>query len=515
MTESVRPLRFGLSATFICFSLVLIYRGFRGFPPSKANINLASLSGLLLVGSFCLFRSKEIGSHAATGSPPVFLPALVILPFLITVSAPFLFDSYSHVVTASTESLSQVLRTAYAHPTGGDFFFRPLGYFDYWIDAKWAGSSPLFWHSSNLLFHLVAVYLLFLLARQLGLSPWACVLSAIVFGLHPTGPEVVSWVAARFDQLATCFVLLTLVFFCALADGKRTFPLMIAACLCALLSKEAAFCLPGLAICCLWYRGRFARRDLKAVAALVITCALVFIYRSWVLGGIGGYKDTSGIPTVLQVSIPRTLELLLFRMWGVLLVPINWARSLSIWLLLVWLLFAITASVAMLVSKPEVRRIFASVSFAIVSLLPVTHLALLDAKLTGSRVFHLAVIGFALLVAAIYDGFPVKKTAAFFVSTILLFEGAALIHNLLTWRDTAYLAARTCSAFPAMLDGYNGPVTVYLPSTHNGVFFLSNGFADCVYLNTGRHITITQMQRDSDTPAFTWDESSESLKKIR
>ncbi len=368
---SKRRLSLIFSAAFIALTLMLIALASRGIA-SKGAMNIESALGVIFVVSLFISRLKGFNSgiFPSEGIAPFVLPSLAVVPFLITARAPFLFDAYSHVLTASTESFRQVLRTSYSHPTGGDFFFRPLGYLDYWIDARWAGFSPLLWNLSNLLFHLIAVYLLLLLCKQLGLSGWACALTALLFGVHGAGPEVVSWVAARFDELATCFVLLTLILLCAYADQKSNAYPMVGSCVCALLSKESAFCIPGLAACCLWYRGKFNKRGLSAICILVLTCAVVGAYRWWALGGIGGYKDTTGLPTVLHFNLLHVLYLLLFRMWGVLMFPINWSEHLPGWLLAILLLFGICAAATMLLSRPNRRMVFASVAFAMISILP-------------------------------------------------------------------------------------------------------------------------------------------------
>ncbi len=179
------------------------------------------------------------------------MPVLAVIPFLITIRAPFLFDSYTQVVTAARSSFPNILRSAYAHPAGGDFFFCPLGYLNYWLEYKWAGYSSILWHASNLLLHMAAVYLLFALCGRLRLSVCASSFACLFFGIHGTNPEVVSWTAGRFDELVACFVLATLLLLFRYIEQGKTYGWMLAMCTCGLLSKEAAFCIPGLAACCL------------------------------------------------------------------------------------------------------------------------------------------------------------------------------------------------------------------------------------------------------------------------
>ena len=90
-------------------------------------------------------------------------------PFLVTLNAPLLHDSYAHVAVAANQSFPEAL-AFFVHPSGNDLFFRPLGYFSYWFDFHWAGDDPLRWHLWNLLFHVANCYLLYLLATELSLS---------------------------------------------------------------------------------------------------------------------------------------------------------------------------------------------------------------------------------------------------------------------------------------------------------------------------------------------------------
>jgi hypothetical protein len=99
------------------------------------------------------------------------------------------------------------------------------------------------------------------------------------------------------------------------------------------------------------------------------------------------------------------------------------------------------------------------------------------------------------MIGAIYDGFSNRKLAVLTIAGFLMFQCAALVHNLLIWRDTAYLAQRTCSAFAAQFSGEQEPLTVLpLPRTHEGVYFLANGFPDCVYINYSyRHPILAEL----------------------
>ena len=279
-----------------------------------------------------------------------------VTPFLLTLQSPLLFDAYSHVVNASQQTWRQVAQSFYEHPRGGDFFFRPLGYMDYWVEAHGHGPSFHAWHASGILFHLLATMLAFSFCRGEKLSATASTLAALVFGLHGSNPEVVSWTAARFDELATCFTLACLILLIRYLDTGKSYGAMLLSCCCALLSKESAFCLPGIAFCAVRYRGSVNARGRNALLGLAFTATVVLVYRFWVLGGVGGYSDVTGMPTALHVSLLHLAELLFFRMWPVLLLPINWSLPCEWWLTTAIVLLSVGCCLITLRGCPDTRR---------------------------------------------------------------------------------------------------------------------------------------------------------------
>lgn len=138
------------------------------------------------------------------------IAVIATAPFLITLNAPFLHDSYAHLAEAANEKWPKIL-AFFLHPSANDLFFRPLGYLTYWLDFKVADYDPLRWHLWNLLVHLANTFLLFVLATELSLDRFPAAVAALVFAIHGSRPEVVSWAAAGFNLLAAFLVLLSLV----------------------------------------------------------------------------------------------------------------------------------------------------------------------------------------------------------------------------------------------------------------------------------------------------------------
>ncbi len=85
--------------------------------------------------------------------------------------------------------------------------YNPLSIFTLAIEKHFFGLEPFVFHLNNLLLHLLAVFLVFRLLVNLGLSPLAAVVGATLFGLHPMRVESVAWVTERKDVLFGVFYL--------------------------------------------------------------------------------------------------------------------------------------------------------------------------------------------------------------------------------------------------------------------------------------------------------------------
>jgi hypothetical protein len=128
-------------------------------------------------------------------------------------------------------------------------YYRPLITFSYRIDRALWGLNPAGYHLTNLLWHLLATILVYLVAlRATGrlVAGWA---GAMLFAVLPVHTEAIAWIQGRVDLISAAFVLLTLL---ALLNGQaatgpagwRWAALAGLAFLAALLSKESSAALP-------------------------------------------------------------------------------------------------------------------------------------------------------------------------------------------------------------------------------------------------------------------------------
>jgi hypothetical protein len=516
-----------LAAAFCAAAALLRFEfwgPFRLILPVQSPVNAESIIGLAFVLAVLLHGHRHCLTRCPnfTGPHVVWLGCVgtaAFLPFLITVNEPFVHDSYAHVARAGTEGWQQVL-AFFAHPSGGDRFFRPLGYVTYWLDFKWAGYRPLDWHLWSVMAHVFNCCLVYGLAIKLGFARFPAAISALVFALHGTRAGPVSWVAARFDLLACFFVLLALV--SAMEYGqtskRRWYLAMILFAVLAVLSKESAFCLPLLTLGIIPFRLPVERRRLlRAALGLFIACGIVFVYRWWVLEGVGGYKGATGQSAFAHFNFIGMVKPMLFRQWALLFFPINWSSNLSVWTKAAVVLFLAIMAAFWTWSKPSLQRMSAAILFLFLAEVPVQHLLLMTADLAGSRVLYLPLIGMALFWAVLVEGCQWKGVQIAVSTGLLLFQFSALIHNLLTWREVAFLAQRTCRAAAEQIGADERPVVVRgLPQTLHGVFFLHNGFSECVHMNA-QHPLRASIYVDGEQPpqgnvrTFEWNNRTEEL----
>ena len=380
---------------------------------------------------------------------PAWLPAIgaviVIAAFLPGVTAPLVHDGYSHIGRVSSESWTELIRSTLVRPAPGDDpFFRPLAYITYWIDSRWAGFHAVPWHLWNLAVHLVNCALVWILARRLALGRLPAGVAALIFALHGTRPEVVSWAGARFDLLATLFVL------AALLAAERMAPLWMVAVFTALalLSKESAFTLPLLIALLILFKPELDRRRiLQSALTAAGVCAAFLIYRTWFLGGIGGYTTISGTPSIFEFNPILSAKALFYRQWGILFFPINWSAEPGIVLKTAAAVMLLAAALFLQYCRARRRFLAASLAFVIIAVLPAQHLLLIGADLSGARILYLPAAGLALFWGFALEGIEGARLQIALAAGLLAFQITALEHNLRIWRNVAIEAQRICRDF--------------------------------------------------------------------
>src|SRR5437016_4350937 len=95
---------------------------------------------------------------------------------------------------------------AFAHTIAGNW--HPLTTISHMLDCQLYGLDPAGHHFTNVLFHTIAVVLLFLVLQQMTGSLWRSTFVAALFAIHPLHVESVAWVSERKDVLSAVFFML-------------------------------------------------------------------------------------------------------------------------------------------------------------------------------------------------------------------------------------------------------------------------------------------------------------------
>lgn len=227
----------------------------------------------------------------------IYLPALFILAALLAYSS----NLNSYFLSDDFVQIGKVLHRDFSVAWGQEYggFFRPLFILSYIIDSRIWHDRPFGFHLTNILLHALNSLLVFKLglrlfqdsklpARSLKAATGA---AAVLFLVHPSHTEAVTWISGRADLLATLFCLAALSSYCAYVNARRLAYMVLALGLgaIALLAKESAICLPFLILIVGLYfsRGRKAFVDFGLFVVMLMAFILV---RTAFLGSIvGGY----------------------------------------------------------------------------------------------------------------------------------------------------------------------------------------------------------------------------------
>jgi len=178
---------------------------------------------------------------------------------------------------------------------------RPVLQFSYWINSQLSGDDPFTYHVVNLLIHLIATGLIFLIVRRLvemaGLDKTRRELlagiAAAIFLLHPVQTEAVAYLAGRSEALSTMFAMAAFAIFLYRRKTVVTWMVVVEVLAftgLALLSKEQTIALPVLLVLTdFWFNPGFSLkgvlRNWKLYAPMVVAGVAAVVYYSSLIFG--------------------------------------------------------------------------------------------------------------------------------------------------------------------------------------------------------------------------------------
>jgi hypothetical protein len=168
--------------------------------------------------------------------------------------------------------------------------FRPLGFASMWLGVHALGSDYAVHAWSDIALHAGVALALFWLLRRIGIATLPALLATLFFAVHPAASGTALWWSARFDLLATAFVLLALnaAFAYRVTARAGTLLVALAAALAAMLSKEIGLVAIA-AMMLAWAHWAIVepaqrRRALFAIGSALLCAGIYFAWRAAVLG---------------------------------------------------------------------------------------------------------------------------------------------------------------------------------------------------------------------------------------
>lgn len=475
-------------------------------------------------------RDSIIASRRFKTLTPVLCALAAIVATLAAyanvVTSFFLSDDFAQIGKVLEGDLS----VTWGQSHGG--FFRPLFILSYFIDTRLWTREPAGFHLTNLTLHGLNAVLVLRLARSLmhdarlstGEQRAVALGGALVFLLHPSHTEAVTWISGRADVLSTFFTLLSMLAFVSHARTRRPAPLALSLALCALalLSKEAAISVPFIMLCTGIYLAKTDNpttvqtahddddatatprrvetatlrnvrdamwRNVRAAALFFLMLALYIGARSVALGTlVGGYGAGQHLNFTHGVVASQLLRFSLRALFPALLLrslPFLESRALSPILIMTG---AAVILIAVIVLRRRERRrsILARMrrntcgwlllALFVSSLLPVINLRINVFDTQGERFLYLASVFSSLALAFVLKKLIPRRaawTAA--IGCLLAFYAVTLWQTNRIWREASALS-RDIIDDTARHATHETVVLLNLPDNLRGAHLYRNGF---------------------------------------
>jgi len=316
---------------------------------------------------------------------------------------------------------------------GNRYYYRPVLTLSFMADAGIGGGSFTAFHAGNILYHVIAVFLVFLLFAELGFDRLRSFLFSMLFLVHPLVTQVVAWVPGRNDSLLAIFSAGSFLFFIRYLKTGRQLTLWLSFFfyVLALFTKENAIVIPFLfaAYAFLVSRVPWKKMFLPVLSWILLTTAWAVI-RHQALGAQGGASLFVQVLSVMR-GLPALLPFL-----GKAVFPFD----LSVFPILADMKVSLVLGMGVLVLLGVLFRFTAPADRALSAIGLAWFLAFLVPSFVSvsgqipnysEHRSYLSLAGILLMVLA---SAPVKKASFSSVPPLVVMAGTILLFGLLTFR---------------------------------------------------------------------------------
>ena len=270
---------------------------------------------------------------ARRGVAETLVCAIAFLAYVPTLGFQFVYDDIPQIIQNPAIHAwhyvphyftSHAWAELYPHVAGN--YYRPLFLLWFRLNHAMFGLDPKGWHLTTVLCHVVATYMVFVLARRLAASQWIAFSAATLFALHAVHIESVAWVSGVTDPLLAIFLIGSFLAYLRFREGNRWGWMGLALTLFALglIEKETAVVLGTLVFVYAWLyaegRGGISRfaYALKHSLAFFSLTILYIPLRALILGGL-----SHSVTPLTWVSMALTEPSIVWLYFRHLLFPVG------------------------------------------------------------------------------------------------------------------------------------------------------------------------------------------------
>ena len=352
-----------------------------------------------------------------------------------------------------------------------DIFFRPLVVVTYKTDNCLWSLNPPGYHLTNIMWHLVCSFMVYLIAADMFKKKEQAFLSGYLFLLLACHSESVAWISGRTDLIATAFALVSILFF--LRRSFFAIPVFAA----ALLAKESVIVIP-----LIWFLLEIYRNDWKNRRSIVLLISGVVILLFYISGrllfstGFSSELDSVGITLQSVSELFGNLARYSFRTF-IPALPLAIRPLLLSYPVLVPLVLAGIGFVMWIPFRKKRaeggKQIILFLGCFFLSLLPVIlmKVSLFDSR--SERFLYLpSVFAVLLLVKWVYSVIKSRRKAASLLILLAFFQGMFLYRSFDCWR----IAGEMCREIVS-----SGSTDT--PDNYRGAYVFRNGYDEALLLH--------------------------------
>ncbi len=210
----------------------------------------------------------------------------VFIVYHHTVNFNFTYHDDTTIIMAKTENMDSFAKiiSVLKEPVFNEvnnMFFRPFLNLSFFIDTVISGGELGFYHFSNIMLHIAAVFLILVFLTLLGYSITSSLCVSLLFAVHPALSSAVSWIPGRNDILLAIFIILLFIFFIKnlKSDKIYLYFLMFICMLSALLVKETAVAVPVLFVFYVIFdKIRLNKAKALKITFFILAAMLIYIF---------------------------------------------------------------------------------------------------------------------------------------------------------------------------------------------------------------------------------------------